>query len=713
MYADPQERERFVAELRERGCVVHFQTTMRRMDCSVCPVSISARYLNEARDEPWLLLGTVEDISDLKRTELALRSSERKFSRAFHGSAGIFAITTLAEGRFIDVNARFLEITGLTREEIIGRTVFELGVWVDVAQSNQLHEQLLQHGTVTGFESRYRKKNGEIGHGLISAAIVDIDGTACLLTETVDMTAYKQTSEQLELLKRSIDESLDCAYWFDPQGEFVYANDAGCRALGYSREELMKLHVSDVNPRASRERWSEIWQALKSNGRLQLESVHRRKDGTTFPVALTSAYFRSGGREYCNGFAVDVTGQREAERQREVLQAQLLQAQKMESVGRLAGGVAHDFNNMLGVILGTAELALAHPNLDPELRSDLLEIQNAARRSADLTAQLLAFARKQKATPRVIDLNATVDGTLKMLRRLIGENICLVWQPGTAVWPTRIDPSQVAQMLTNLTVNARDAITGHGSIRIGTANATIAASQLSAECTVPGDYVQLTVGDDGCGLSAEARANLFEPFFTTKAVDKGTGLGLATVYGIVKQNGGFITVESEVSVGATFRIHLPRSSSADDVSILPLPTQKLEGGSELVLLVEDEPSLLNLARRMLERLGYRVLAANGPEEALRLVRSDDCAIDLLISDVLMPHMNGRELGAKLRDYCPEAAQLFMSGYERKSVAGEPMSADTSLFLQKPFTLEELATKVRAALRKRSSDATGHAGDGAS
>jgi signal transduction histidine kinase len=391
---------------------------------------------------------------------------------------------------------------------------------------------------------------------------------------------------------------------------------------------------------------------------------------------------------------------RQTETEKAYLQSQLMQAQKMESVGRLAGGVAHDFNNMLGVILGHVEMAQELVEPAGQLFEDLDEIKKAARRSADLTRQLLAFARKQTISPRVLDLNETVEGLLKMLRRLIGENVDLVWLPGQDLGPVKIDPTQVDQILANLTVNARDAIDGIGRITIETGNAVLDEENCAEHMgSVPGSYVMLSIGDDGCGMDRTVQEHIFEPFFTTKEVGRGTGLGLATTYGIVKQNGGFIKVRSAPGQGSIFRIYLPRHVGRRSAIDSGGGAERAQKGQETILLVEDEPANLNLGKRMLEKLGYRVLAAGTPGEALRLAEHNSGEIDLLLTDVVMPEMNGRDLSNRLLSLYPGLKRLFMSGYTANVIADHGEIDEGVYFIQKPFSRLELSRKVREALGK--------------
>ncbi len=387
-----------------------------------------------------------------------------------------------------------------------------------------------------------------------------------------------------------------------------------------------------------------------------------------------------------------------AERQR--AEEQLVQAQKMESVGRLAGGIAHDFNNMLGVIIGHCQMGLVSTAADQPIHQTLQKIQLAAERSADLTRQLLAFARRQTITPRVLDLNQTLDTMLDMLKRLIGEDIDLLWHPRAELWPVKIDPAQVDQLLANLCVNARDAIAGVGKITIETGNITFDRAYCAAHPGFrPGEYAMLAVSDDGHGMSKEVIERIFEPFFTTKEMNEGTGLGLAMVYGIVKQNHGFINVYSEPGKGSTFRIYLPRFVGEPEELEPPTPAEIPLGSGELVLLVEDEAMILDMTREMLESLGYRVIPAASPQEALTQVHQAE-QLQLLISDVVMPEMNGRDLAREIHAIKPEIGALFISGYTANVIAHHGVLEPGVHFLQKPFSREALAHAVHQALHQQ-------------
>jgi two-component system, cell cycle sensor histidine kinase and response regulator CckA len=387
-----------------------------------------------------------------------------------------------------------------------------------------------------------------------------------------------------------------------------------------------------------------------------------------------------------------------AEAEKDKIHGQLQQAQKMESVGRLAGGVAHDFNNMLSVIIGNTELALEYAKKDSAMQRELLEIKTAALRSADLTRQLLAFARKQAVAPRVVNLNETIEGMLKMLRRLIGEDIQLAWLPQSGLPQVFIDPSQVDQILANLCVNARDAIRGVGKVIIETATTTLSEEYCRDNPgTTPGDYVSLSLSDTGTGIPKEQLPHIFEPFFTTKKQGEGTGLGLAMVYGIVKQNGGFIKVYSEPGQGTTFRISLPQhhgdTGAAPNEEVEEIP----QGQGQLILLVEDETVILEMNSRILQRLGYRVIASSSTSEAIALAHQHREELQLLLTDIIMPEMNGYDLSQVILGDNPQLKVLFISGYTANVIARQGVLPEGMNFLQKPFMKRDLAKKLHHIL----------------
>jgi PAS domain S-box-containing protein len=396
--------------------------------------------------------------------------------------------------------------------------------------------------------------------------------------------------------------------------------------------------------------------------------------------------------------SLDVTERKRTEAALRKTEDQLRQAQKLEAIGQLAGGVAHDFNNILGVILGHTEMAMEQSSPEQSVYADLQEIHQAALRSADLTRQLLAFARKQTVDPKVVNTNQLVEGFLKLLRRLIGEDVSLEWLPGKDLYPVRMDPSQIEQILTNLCVNARDAIATVGHITIETRNVSIdeayCADHLGFQ---PGDFVMLSVSDNGSGMEKEIIDRIYEPFFTTKGLGHGTGLGLATVYGIIKQNNGFINVYSEPGRGSTFRIYLARDRGTAVLIETEKAIEFISRGNETVLLVEDEPAILKMTKSMLEGFGYHVLPAHTPADAMHLVEKYPGRIHILITDVIMPDMTGPDLAERISLVSPDTKHLFTSGYTENVIAHRGVLKQGVHFLPKPFSRKQLGTKIRQVL----------------
>ncbi|WP_150112114.1 PAS domain-containing protein [Desulfonatronovibrio hydrogenovorans] len=398
------------------------------------------------------------------------------------------------------------------------------------------------------------------------------------------------------------------------------------------------------------------------------------------------------------GSLTDISKRKQAESEKAEYEARFLQAQKMESIGRLAGGVAHDFNNMLTIILGRAELAMMKMTPSHPHYKNFDEILKVGRRSAALTRQLLGFARKQTIEPKVLNFNRTIEDMLDLLRRLIGEGIELSWEPSAELWPVRMDPTQIDQILTNLLVNARDAITDVGKVTIETCNTTLDQKYCSMHRGFrPGEFVTLIVSDNGCGMEKQTLNNIFEPFFSTKELGQGTGLGLATVYGIIKQNNGFINAYSEPGKGSTFKVFIPRHSADDAVADQPNTPQHVQTGWETVLVVEDDAPLLEITTSMLRELGYHVLSVANPLSALELAEQLDTAVHLVILDVVMPDMNGLELKRMMAKLLPDSEFLFMSGYTANVIAHQGILEDGLHFINKPFSIQDLAAKVRSIL----------------
>jgi PAS domain S-box-containing protein len=518
------------------------------------------------------------------------------------------------------------------------------------------------------------------------------------LREAADRRARRESEAALLASEASYSALVEQApvgiYRSTPAGRFVSANAALVRILGYSTpQELLALDMArDVYADAEERRRLVEQDTYTNQVYEELEATWKKKDGTRIRVQLSVRASRTtdGHVEFYEAFVRDITDQRQ-------LEAQLAQAQKMEAIGRLAGGVAHDFNNLLTVILSYSDLLLEDLPAGSSDRDDVTQIRKAAQGASELTRQLLAFSRQQVLQPKVVDLNASVSGIERLLARVLREDIKLRCTLAPDAGTIRVDPGQLEQVIMNLAVNARDAMPGGGMLTIETANVDLDKAYLQAHpLAKPGPYVMLAVTDNGMGMDAATQARIFEPFFTTKDVGKGTGLGLATVQGIVQQSGGFIWVYSEPDHGTVFKIYLPRvdepASRADDV-----PAEDVRG-TETVLVVEDVTAVRAVTREMLSRYGYNVLEAADGTTALQLAAGYQAPIHLLLTDVVMPDINGRDLAHRFESTRPDMKVLFMSGYTDDAVVRHGILQEGIAYLQKPFTPGSLATKVRSVLR---------------
>lgn len=659
-----------------------------------------AEYDDQGR--PCRMTGICIDITERKQAEKVLRETNETL-RTLVQSSPLAIIALDPDGNVTRWNTAAEHMFGWLESEVLGH--FLPIVSEDKRNENlKLRERVLRGEAFTNVEVQRRKKDGSpIDISISTAPLRDSQGRITgIMSVSADITDSKRAAEALleseERYRNFVEESFAGVYVVQ-NGRFVFLNDNSASFSNYKREELIgKNSYSIIHPDDIGKVKDNSKRMLKGEVTSPYEFRILTKDGQIRWIMETVKSIQYAGGRAVLGNSMNITERKHAEEEKLKLEAQLIQAQKMESVGRLAGGVAHDFNNMLGVILGHTEMALDHMASSDPLHADLKEIQIAAKRSADLTRQLLAFARKQVVSPKVVDMNDTVAGMLKMLQRLIGEDIDLAWLPGFNLWPVKIDPSQIDQILANLCVNARDAIAGVGKITIETGNIKFDAAYCADNAGyVPGEYILLAVSDDGCGMGKEILDKLYEPFFTTKKAGKGTGLGLATVFGIVKQNDGFINVYSEPDRGTTFKIYLPRHIGKSKY------TQETEGqepvmrGKETVLIVEDEPAILNLSKRMLEKQGYQVLTAATPGAAIGLAEEYPGEIHLLMTDVVMPEMNGRDLAKKLLPINPNMKCLFMSGYTANVIAHHGVLDEGVHFIQKPFSRKDIASKVREAL----------------
>ncbi|MDX9802321.1 MAG: transporter substrate-binding domain-containing protein, partial [Spirochaetia bacterium] len=522
----------------------------------------------------------------------------------------------------------------------------------------------------------------------------------------------KKTAElkQSETQFRSIVEAIPDAVYVHNNYCFSYLNASACKLFGiYSAKQLIGKPIMErFHPDTYEIAIKRINAIYEQKEYIPLlEQKYLRIDRSEVPVEVSAVPIIYEGKESALVFVKDITSRKEIEQQqaaaakkRESLENQLRQAQKMESVGRLAGGVAHDYNNMLSVINGYTELAMDKMDPADPIFAYLKEIHSAGIRSAEITNQLLAFARKQTINPRVIDLNITIESMLKTIRRLIGESIELDWHPTDDIWKVKMDSSQVDQILVNLCVNARDAIADIGRITIETRNIVFDKEYCAQHRGfLPGEFVLIAVSDSGSGMDKKTTEFIFEPFFTTKALGLGTGLGLSTVYGIIKQNNGFINVYSETDKGSTFKLYIPKHHDEPMMEESDEVTEVPTGLGETILVVEDELSILKLTEKMIEKLGYNVLTSDNPVDAINLAGKYSGKIDLLITDVVMPEMNGRNLAEKIQEIFPDIKVLYMSGYTANVIAHQGVLEEGVFFIQKPFSINDLGIRIKEAMQK--------------
>ena len=527
----------------------------------------------------------------------------------------------------------------------------------------------------------------------------------------VHQVELEMQNEELRRAHKALDvshaRSLDL-YDFAPvgyitlseQGLILEANLTAATLMGLARSALVKQPITRFILKEDQDIYYLHRQRLFETAEPQVCEMRMVKgDNSIFWGYLTATVAHDDdGVSVCRIVLTNITEQKQAEIQKTKLEELYRQAQKMESVGRLAGGIAHDYNNALSVIMGFTELAMDEVDPASSLYANLKETLAAARHAAEINRQLLTFSCKQTIAPKVADLNESIGTMLKMLRSLIGEDIDLTWLPGAKLKTIKIDPSQSQQILANLCVNARDAITGVGKITIKT-DMVVFDDNYCADHpgSTPGEYVMLFVGDNGCGMDNATLKTIFEPFFTTKTLDKGSGLGLSMVYGIVKQNNGFIDVDSEPGMGTSFKIYLP-SYGVDAIKLKPKNIEeKPQGQGETILIVEDELSILKLTGIILKRLGYVVLKAGSPEQAMELLKGDTGSIHLLLTDVIMPGMNGLELSKRVQSLYPELKCIFMSGYTSNVLTHQGVLDEGMHFIQKPFAAAVLAKTVRGVL----------------
>ncbi len=702
--------EAFRASLRGGGA----QAVEHRVVCvggSVKSVEERWRVFHDEQGRAVRALGICRDVTAQREAERALRESQQMISSVIHAIPVRVFWKDLGL-RYLGCNAAFARDAGCAGpEEVVGKDDFQLA-WRDLAERYRADDREV---IATGrsrmlIEEPLTTPGGRILSLLTSKTpLRDTSGAIIgVLGTYMDVTERRRAEVEQIKLATAVEQAAEAVVITDERGVIEYVNPAFERATGYTLAE-----TRGQNPRLLKSGrhdasfYRAMWETLVAGGVWSGRMTNRRKDGTLLEEEATISPVRDATGRITNFVAVkhDVTRQVQ-------LQQQLLQAQKMEAVGRLAGGVAHDFNNLLTVINGYSELALTRLAEGDPLREWITDIGHAGVRAKDLTRQLLAFSRRQVLRPELLDLNAVVRGLEAMLRRLIGEDVQLTTRLLPIPGAVRADPGQLEQVLLNLCVNARDAMPKGGSLRIETSSLVVDPGATLAEPSLrPGPYALLSVTDTGHGMDEATLAHLFEPFFTTKATGRGTGLGLATVHGIVRQSGGSVRARSEPGRGSTFDVLLPQVEAEPAPRPPPEATEALPSGTETVLLVEDEPAVRGLASHVLRSCGYEVLEAGDGEQALRLAAEHPGALHLLISDVVMPRLGGRELSERVRALRPDCRVLFVSGYTDDAILRHGVQSDGAAFLAKPFSPRALSQRVREVLGAPTAGRPSGAGDG--
>ncbi|MBZ0272531.1 PAS domain S-box protein [bacterium] len=685
-------REGVVVGLANHTVLLSRDGTERPIDDSGAPI------LDEDRGIGGVVL-VFHDVTEAREAERRLRRSERRFARILESGIVGVVITTI-EGAIEEANDAFLDLIGYTRDDLAAGKLR----WTELTPPEWRHthasamKQLETTGIARPWVKEYVRKDGTRVPVLVGIASLTRKHNVGIV---VDLTEQKRAEKALSASEarfaRLAESGIIGIAVGDTQGNVVEVNDAYLSMTGYTRQEFEEGRVNwaEQTPPEWRDGDAAAIRQLAERGVVspwEKEVFH--KSGRRVPILVGVSALES---PYNIAFIADLTERKKTEADLRKTEEQLRQSQKMEAIGRLAGGVAHDFNNLLTVIAGRAEILLGEIHENDPMRLDVKEIVDAATRGSDLTQQLLAFSRKQIIQPKVVDLNETIAAVERMLRRVIGEDVELSFAFGAGIGLVEVDPGQMHQVLMNLVVNARDAMPEGGKLTIETANVTLDEDYARTHVEVaPGAYVMIAVSDTGAGMDKETQARIFEPFFTTKPAGRGTGLGLATVFGILKQSRGHVWVYSERGKGTTFKLYLPRTDRAAHPETAASAVSTLRG-TETILLVEDDAPVRRLCQRILERAGYRLLIAENGGDAVLICEQHAGAIDLLITDVVMPRMSGRELGERIQPLRPEMKTLFMSGYTEDAIVRHGVLTAGIPFVQKPMTPDALLRKVRQVL----------------
>jgi PAS domain S-box-containing protein len=636
-----------------------------------------------------------------KLSEEALSASEAKYRRLFETAQDGILILDAHSGLIIDVNPFLVRLLDYPREEFIGKTLWDIGPCKQVEASKAAFRQLQNKEYVRYENLPLEARSGRLVNVEFVSNVYGVNGKSVIQCNIRDITVRRRAEEEL----RESEERFGKAFRLSPlaitisterDGRYLDVNDAFLLMLGYKRGDVIGSTATELSFWARPAHRVEMIGELQEGGRVTgLHTQYTTSEGEIREAEVSAELIELEGQSCVLAITRDIT-----ETQR--LEAQFRQAQKMEAIGRLAGGVAHDFNNLLSVIIGYSDLSLGLVAPGSPVNRNLEQIKEASNRAVSITRQLLAYSRQQVVFPKILDLNEVVQNLTSMLQRMVREDITISFRPTVPIGSINADPGPIEQVLMNLVVNARDAMPGGGEIVIETGHAELDERYVALHPgSHAGQHVVLVVSDTGCGMEEEIKSKIFEPFFTTKEIGQGTGLGLSTVYGIVKQSEGSIWVYSEPGKGTTFKIYFPRVEGKAERLVQPHGEEEFPGGSETILVVEDDKPLRDLVMRMLQDAGYRVIEAQNAETALDIVKASKPEIDLLLTDAIMPGKSGAELLQQAKVIRPELRSLLMSGYTGDVVALRGGRLPEAAFLEKPFTRRSLLGKVRSALRSES------------
>ncbi|MEE8134459.1 MAG: PAS domain S-box protein, partial [Gemmatimonadales bacterium] len=666
-FVHPDDRANSATELRrvaDGHSTVRFENRCRCVDGGFRWLSWMATPVRETG----LVYASARDVTEAKMSQQALLASEEKFAKAFNSNPTLMAITRLDDGVYVEVNDSYLEALGYTREEILGKSTLELEIWVDPLARDSILEEIAEKGTVRHRSVEYAAKNGDIRLGLLSVELITLGGEQYALALIDDITSRKKAEEALHRseakFRHLVDHAIYGIYRSNEKGQLLSVNPALVEMLGYdSAEDLMAIDMAKGVYAHEGER-KRLVDHYREHAIIQdLDVEWRHKSGVPITVRLSGRPVRntSTGELQFEMFVEDVT-------ERLALEAHLQQAQKMEAIGQLTGGIAHDFNNILTVVLGNAEILAADlPSEFANLQAEVTDIRSAARRGAAMIRRLMTFSRREVLEMNAIDPDQLCRDTTSMLRRILPANITIEVQPGGIKRAVIADRGAIEQVLVNLATNARDAMDRGGTLSVRTALTTIdarEAAQRGVESV--GEFVVISVGDTGTGMDAETVAHIFEPFYTTKPTGRGTGLGMAMVYGLVSRHGGFVKIESTLGEGTTIHVFLPATDAVADKTQDQVATD-LPRGCERVLLVEDEAALRKIGERILTRFGYSVVTVEDGQAAWDVFCAGTDEIDLIITDVIMPRLSGDELYELVREADRRMPFLFTTGYAASEI----------------------------------------------